>query len=109
MIKALVLVDSIVKFTPSPRDLDELDKAQRWVVHVDGSSTLPTGGIRVVLQSPEGDELKYKVRLQYSATNNKVEYETLLKGLELANEGKTSLCFSCSFMEVKALFSSLYH
>ena len=37
-----------------------------------------------MLQSPEGDQLTYKVRLQYQATNNEVEYETLLKGLELA-------------------------
>ena len=31
-----------------------------------------------------GDKLKYKVCLQYQTTNNEVEYETLLKGLELA-------------------------
>ena len=37
-----------------------------------------------MLQSLEGDKLTYKVRLQYQATNNEVEYETLLKGLELA-------------------------
>ena len=36
------------------------------------------------MQSPEGDKLKYKIRLQYQLTNNEVEYETLLKGLELA-------------------------
>ena len=34
--------------------------------------------------SPEGDKLKHKIRLQYQATNNEVEYEALLKGLELA-------------------------
>ena len=38
----------------------------------------------MVLQSPEGDKLKHKVRLQYQATNNEVEYKALLKGLELA-------------------------
>ena len=38
----------------------------------------------MVLQSPELDKLKHKVRLQYQTTNNEVEYETLLKGLELA-------------------------
>ena len=38
----------------------------------------------MVLQSPEGDKLKHKVRLQYQTTNNEVEYEALLKGLELA-------------------------
>ena len=37
-----------------------------------------------MLQSLEGDKLTYKVRLQYLATNNEVEYEALLKGLELA-------------------------
>ena len=38
----------------------------------------------MVLQSSEGDKLKYKLRLQYQPTNNEVEYEALLKGLELA-------------------------
>ena len=37
-----------------------------------------------MLQSPEGDKLTYKVRLQYQATNNEVEYESILKGLQLA-------------------------
>ena len=55
-----------------------------WVVHVDRSSTLYVGGIRVVLKSPEVDKLKHKVRLHYQTTNNKAEYEALLKGLELA-------------------------
>nr|XP_023913408.1 uncharacterized protein LOC112024989 [Quercus suber] len=73
-----------LKFTPSYEDLDVKEDSKRWVVHVDGSSTLHTGGIGVVLQSPEGDKLKCKVRLQYQTTNNEVEYETLLKGLELA-------------------------
>ena len=51
---------------------------------MDGSSTQHAGGIGVVLQSPEGDKLKHKIHLQYQATNNEVEYEALLKGLELA-------------------------
>ena len=57
---------------------------KKWIIHVDGSSTQHAGGIGVVLQSPEGDRLKQKVRLQYQTTNNEVEYEALLKGLELA-------------------------
>ncbi|XP_030946064.1 uncharacterized protein LOC115970597 [Quercus lobata] len=63
---------------------DETEGSERWVVHVDGSSTKHVGGIGVVLQSPEGDKLRHKVLLQYQATNNEVEYEALLKGLELA-------------------------
>ena len=51
---------------------------------MDGSSTQHAGGIGVVLQSPEGDKLKHKICLQYQPTNNEVEYEAFLKGLELA-------------------------
>ncbi|XP_030934540.1 uncharacterized protein LOC115959990 [Quercus lobata] len=80
-IKAQALADFIAEFTPSH---NETEDSKRWIVHVDGSSTRHAGGIGVVLQSPEGDKLKHKVRLQYQATNNEVEYEALLKGLELA-------------------------
>ena len=51
---------------------------------MDGSSTLYAGGIGVILKSPEGDKLKYAACLQYQTTNNVVEYEAFLKGLELA-------------------------
>ena len=57
---------------------------KKWIIHVDGSSTQHVGGIGVVLQTPEGDRLKHKVRLQYQTINNEVKYEALLKGLELA-------------------------
>ena len=83
-IKAQALADFIVEFTPSNGDLDGMEDIKKWVVHVDRLSTLHAGGIGVILQSPEVDKLKYKVRLQYQTTNNEVEYETLLKGLELA-------------------------
>ena len=59
-----------------------------WVVHVNGSSTLHTGGIIVVLKSLEGDKLKYKVCLQYQTANNETEHEALLKGLELAKSSR---------------------
>ena len=58
-----------------------MDHSRGWLVYT-------AGGIGVVLQSPEGDKLTYKVRLQYQATNNEVKYETLLKGLELAKSIK---------------------
>ena len=43
------------------------------------------------MQSPEGGKLKHKVCLQYQTTNNEVEYEALLKGLELAKSVKADL------------------
>ena len=52
MIKEQVLVDFIAEFTPNQGELDE-DKAQRWVVNVDGSSTVYARGIGVILKSPK--------------------------------------------------------
>ena len=83
-IKAQALADFIVEFTSGHRDLDEREDNKTRVVYVDGSSTLHAGGIGFVLKSPEADTLKRKVRLYYPTTNNEVEYEALLKGLELA-------------------------
>ena len=83
-IKAQVLVDFIAKFSPNRSELDKLDELRKWVVNVDGSSTLYAGGIRIILKSLERDKLKYATRLQYQTTNNKAKYEALLKGLELA-------------------------
>ena len=82
-IKDQALADFIAEFTSSHNDL-EVVQDKKWIIHVDGSFTQHAGGIGVVLQSPEGDRLTYKVRLQYQTTNNEVEYEALLKGLELA-------------------------
>ena len=64
-IKAQVLMDFIVEFTPNQGEHDGVDEAQRWVVNVDGSSMLYAGRIGIILKSPEGDKLKYATRLQY--------------------------------------------
>ena len=37
-----------------------------------------------MLCSPEGDEIKCMVRLDFPTTNNETEYETLVVGLDLA-------------------------
>ena len=37
-----------------------------------------------MLRSPEGDEIKCMVRLDFPTTNNETEYETLVAGLDLA-------------------------
>ena len=77
------MADFITEFTPSYNDLEVVED-KKWIIHVDGLSTQHAGGIGVVLQSPEGDQLTYKVCLQYQTTNNEVEYEAIFKGLELA-------------------------
>ena len=38
----------------------------------------------MVLQSPDGDIIKYAIQLQFSTTNNEAKYEAILIGLNLA-------------------------
>ncbi|XP_030941728.1 uncharacterized protein LOC115966689 [Quercus lobata] len=101
-IKAQTLADFIAEFTPSYEDLSEVENRKKWIVHMDGSSTQFAGRIGVVLLSPKGDKLKHKVRLQYQTTNNEVEYEALLKGLELAKsvEAKMILVLGDSYLVI---------
>ena len=78
VIKAKVLVDFIVEFTPASSRQDEDQGVKQWVVHVDGSSKQHAGGIGIVLCLLEGDPLEYAVHLQFQTTNNEAEYEPLL-------------------------------
>ena len=41
------------------------------------------GGVEVVIITPDGETLKYGVRLKFPATNNEAEYEGILTGLRL--------------------------
>jgi ribonuclease HI len=52
-------------------------------MYFDGSLTLNGAGGGVVLTSPKGDRLLYVIRLYFCATNNVVEYETLVNGLHI--------------------------
>ena len=77
-----MLADFIAEFTyPCKKEEPPIET---WTIQTDGSTTKKVGGARVVLISPEGETLKYAVRLQFPATNNKAKYEALLTGLSLA-------------------------
>jgi ribonuclease HI len=55
-------------------------------MYFDGSYTLKGAVTYVVLIPPKGDILKYAIQLEFSATNNIVEYERLVTGLRLAKD-----------------------
>ena len=82
VIEAQILEDFITKFTHT-QDEEEPPK-RKWTIQVDGSTTKKAGGAGIVLTSPEGEVVKYVVRLQLLATKNETEYEALLMGLKLA-------------------------
>ena len=50
-----------------------------------------------MLRSPEGDEIKCMVRLDFPTTNNETEYEALVAGLDLAKVvGTASVVIHCN-------------
>uniref|UniRef100_A0A2N9IPQ6 Uncharacterized protein n=1 Tax=Fagus sylvatica TaxID=28930 RepID=A0A2N9IPQ6_FAGSY len=76
----------LIQCSPSKDDepTEDVEQASKWTVNIDGSSTKDSGGVGIVLRSPEGDIIKQAIRLQYPTTNNEAEYEALLVGLKTA-------------------------
>lgn len=50
---------------------------------MDGSAAQIGPGPRVVLTSPEGDTIEYVVHFGFKASNNEVEYEAAIVGINL--------------------------
>jgi ribonuclease HI len=54
-------------------------------MYFDGSKRIQGTGAGVVLISPQGDKLKYVLRMSFlQASNNEAEYEALLHGMKMA-------------------------
>ena len=62
---------------------DEEERTMAWMIWIDGSSNQRAEGVRVLLQSLEGDTIECAICLQFSTTKNEVEYEAILSGLDL--------------------------
>jgi ribonuclease HI len=56
------------------------------VICFNRSYTLKGAEVGVMIIPPEGDILKYAIQLEFSTTNNNVEYERLVTGLRLAKD-----------------------
>jgi ribonuclease HI len=53
-----------------------------WGLYFDGSVCRKGHGARCVVVSPSGVYIYLSIRLELACTNNQVEYESLLHGLE---------------------------
>ena len=73
-----------------------------WEVYVDGASNQKCSGVGIVLVSPEKVVIEKSLRLDFSATNNEAEYETLLEGMAMVQKmgGKSIRLFSDSRLVV---------
>ena len=55
-----------------------------YEIHTDESSNRHAGDAGVVIQTSKGDKIECMIRLDFSTTNNKAKYETLVARLDLA-------------------------
>ena len=93
-IKGQIVADFIAEFT---HDEDKgAEESLHWSIYIDRSSNRRAGGPGIVLLSPEGDRVECMVGLDFPTTNNEVEYEALVVGLDLAKvAGATSVVIHC--------------
>ena len=109
-IKGQVLADLVAEFVESPiemvtklRDVEgksvgviSTPKPPCWKVYVDGAANQRGSKVGLVLISPEKVTIKKSLKLGFSATNNKAEYEALLQGMAMVQKmgGKIVEMFS---------------
>jgi ribonuclease HI len=91
-IKSQVLPDFTAEWlelqNTGPPDLSSV-----WTMYFDGSKRVQGARAGVVLISPQGDKLKYVLRMSFpQASNNEAKYEALLHGMKMAKAcGATQL------------------
>ena len=109
-VKGQVLVDLVAEFAEpllekvaAMQNMDEklvgtisLQEPLLWKVYVDGAANQRDSGMGLVLDFLEQITIEKSLRLGFSATNNKTEYETLLEGMSMVQRmrGKTVKMFS---------------
>ncbi|KAL2228426.1 UNVERIFIED_CONTAM: hypothetical protein Sindi_1822300 [Sesamum indicum] len=78
-------------------------QAEKWLLHVDGSSTIQGSGAGIVITSPQGEDLEFTVKFGFRASNNEAEYEALITGLKMAHEvgGRHLIAYSDSQLIIK--------
>ena len=87
VVKGQILADFIMEFTPAESTaatqltLDLLI----WRLSIDGAANAQGSGVGLILTSPNGIDVEYALRFGFQASNNEVEYEVVIAGLNLAH------------------------
>ena len=115
-IKGQVLTDLVAEFVerPTKNESEEQRMGEKsvglvtaqeplqWKIYMDGAANQKESGVGLVLILPEKLIVEKSLRLDFSATNNKAEYEALLEGMSMVQRmgGKSATMFSDSWLVV---------
>jgi ribonuclease HI len=84
-IKSQVLTDFMAEWTEIQTPPAKIEH-KTWIMYFDGSVMKEGVGVGLVFISPLGVRMEYMVRLHFPSSNNAVEYEALINGLQIAIE-----------------------
>jgi ribonuclease HI len=80
-----VLADFVAEWTKTRTPLTPIGN-ETWIMYFNGSFMKEGAGVGLVFISPLGVRMEYMVRLHFPASNNIIEYEALMNGLQIAVE-----------------------
>jgi ribonuclease HI len=66
--------------------MQENESKEVWVLHTDGASNEEGNGVGLILDSPDGVELTYALKLSFKTSNNEAKYEALIAVLRMAHK-----------------------
>ena len=87
-----------MEFTPAElaEDTRVTPNLPIWKLFVDGAANAQGSGAGLILTSPEGIDIEYALRFGFQASNNEIEYEAVIAGLNLAHSMEVDQLEVCS-------------
>jgi hypothetical protein len=82
LMKGQVLADFIVDHAIDVDHSVDFVQLKLWGLSFDGSVCSKGQGVRCLIVSPSGVYIDLSIRLEFACTNDQVEHESLLQGLE---------------------------
>ena len=97
-IKGQILANFVMEFTSA--ELAEVTQATSdlsiWRLSVDGAANAQGSGAGLILTSLERIDIEYALRFGFRASNNEVEYEAVIAGLNLTHSMEVDQLEVCS-------------
>ncbi|KAL0446344.1 UNVERIFIED_CONTAM: hypothetical protein Slati_1762300 [Sesamum latifolium] len=72
-IKAQALADFVSEM--AEMTIKDASQDQKWLLHVDGSSTAQGSGAGIVITTSQGEDLEFSIKFDFKASNNEAEEE----------------------------------
>ena len=93
-----VLEDFIMEFTSiEPTKISQLTSdLPIWRLSMDGAANAQGSSAGLILTSPYGIDVEYAFRFGFQASNNEIEYEAVIVGLNLALSMEANQLEVCS-------------